>query len=109
MKRSIQEQIDGLRNSIEWGLQNHPEMPIICREAADTMEALRLEVDIQCSSEYVEKILKHQEELRRVLQTLAWQHGWGRGIGKCVCAAHRKVEELGLRYDVPAKEDIDGS
>ena len=40
MKRSIQEQIDILRNSIEWGLQNHPEMPIICREAADTMEAM---------------------------------------------------------------------
>jgi len=40
MKRSIQEQIDVLRNCIEWGLQNHPEVPIICRGAADTMEAM---------------------------------------------------------------------
>jgi len=72
------------------------------------IERLEHEIDVQCSSEYVEKILKSQEALSRALQTLAWQHGWGKRTGKCVCAAHRKVEELGLRYDVPAKEDNDG-
>lgn len=36
----IREQIERLRNGIRWGLQNHPEMPIICEKAADTMDAL---------------------------------------------------------------------
>ncbi len=40
--------------------------------------------------------------LRVALQDLAWQHGWHGDMGKCVCLAHVQVEELGLRYDVPA-------
>lgn len=46
MKRSIKEQIDILRNSIEWGLQNHPDVPIFCREAADTMEIMQARIKL---------------------------------------------------------------
>lgn len=60
MKRSIKEQIDILRNSIAWGLQNHPDVPIFCREAADTMEIMQARIEL------LEKVVErvHEYELR---------------------------------------------
>ncbi len=62
-----------------------------------------LSAGLRLAATYIAKRDARIEELEEALQTLAWQHGWG-PIGKCVCIAHSKVEELGLRFDVPAKK-----